>query len=210
MLAARSFLVRPSFTWETSRAAQGSGTAKRRRFVVCHVDKKARLRDTIAGDIDRAGRNEVLAQCWLVDLAGGVARQGIDEFYRARALEARQIGFAMRINLRLGYAVSRLHRDDGHADLAPLLAGNADHGGLRDRGELMQHILDLGRIDVFAAGNVHVLPAIDDVVKAFLVDPRGIAGMQPAVGEGRRVGVRPVPVAGRDVRSPDPELTELA
>ena len=57
-------------------------------------------------------------------------------------------------------------------------------GGFGDRGELMQHALDLGRIDVLAAGNVHVLPAVDDVVEAFLVDARGVAGVQPAVGEG--------------------------
>ena len=86
--------------------------------------------------------------------------------------------------------------------------GHADHRGLGDGGELVQHVLDLGRIDVLAAGNVHVLPAIDDVVEAFFVDPRGVAGMQPAVGEGRPVGVRPVPVAGRDVRSLDPEFAE--
>ena len=74
----------------------------------------------------------------------------------------------------------------------------------------MQHVLDLGRIDVLAAGDVHVLPAVDDVVEALLVDPRGVAGVQPAVGERRFVGVRPVPVARRDVRSLDPEFAEFA
>ena len=74
----------------------------------------------------------------------------------------------------------------------------------------MQHALDFGRIDVLAAGNVHVLPAVDDVVKALFIDPRGVAGVQPAVGKGGRVGVRPVPVAGRDVRALDPEFAELA
>ena len=123
----------------------------------------------------------------------------------ARALEAREVGLAMRVDLRFGVMrVARLDRDDRHAGLAPLFAGNADHGGLRDRRELVQHVLDLGRIDVLAAGDVHVLPAVDDVVEAFVVDPRGVAGVQPAVGEGRGVGVRPVPVARRDVRPLDP------
>src|ERR1700686_2577798 len=179
-------------------------------FAISCRTASARLRGGGFGWIDRVRRNESLAQCRLVDFAGGVARQGIDEFYRARALEAREIGFAVRIDLRFGDAVARLHGDDGHADLAPLLARNADHGGLGNRGELVKHVLDLGRIDVFAAGNIHVLPAIDDVVKTFLVDPRRIAGMQPAVGEGRCVGVRFVPVAWCDVRSLDPEFTELA
>jgi hypothetical protein len=49
---------------------------------------------------------------------------------------------------------------------------------------MVQHILDFGRVDVLAAGNVHVLPAVDDVVETFGIDPRGIAGVQPAVGEG--------------------------
>ena len=97
-----------------------------------------------------------------------------------------------------------LDRHDRHADLTPLLVRDTDHGRFGDRRELMQHALDFGRIDVFAAGNVHVLPAVDDVVKTFLVDPRGVAGMQPALGEGRRVGVRPVPVTGRDVRPANP------
>ena len=82
--------------------------------------------------------------------------------------------------------------------------GDADDGSLGYRGELMQHALDFGRIDVLAAGNVHVLPAVDDVVKALFVDPRGVSGVQPAVGETGRVGVRPVPVARRDVRPLDP------
>jgi len=93
---------------------------------------------------------------------------------------------------------------------SPLFIRDADDGGFGNRDELMQHALDLGRIDVLAAGYVHVLPAVDDVVEAVLVDPRGISGVQPAIGEGGRVGVRLVPVAGRDVRSFDPEFAEFA
>src|SRR5437879_7436787 len=118
-------------------------------FAISIALRCAQLRDDDFVGTDRVRRNEIPAQCRLVDLAGGVARQGIDEFYHARPLEARQIGFAMRVNLRLGEAVAWLHRDDGHADLAPLLAGNADHRGFGDRGELVQHVLDFGRIDVF-------------------------------------------------------------
>src|SRR6266849_2315478 len=193
-----------TYVGNISRIARIRNTQTTALFAISHRAESARLRDSGFGDFGRVRGNEILAQCRLVDLAGGVARQGIHEFYHARALEARQIGFAMRVNLCLGNAVARLHGDNGHADLAPLLAGNADHRGFGDRGELVKHVLDLGRVDVFAAGNVHVLPAVDDVVKTFLVDPRRIAGMQPAVGEGRRVGVRPVPVTGRDVRSPNP------
>src|ERR1700688_225637 len=153
------------------------------------------LRGRRVGCIGSFRRTEILAQGRLVDLAGGVARQGIDEFYQVRTLEAREVGRAVRMDLRLGKAVPRFHSHDSHAGFAPLFAGHADHGGLRDRGELVQYVLDLGRIDVFAAGNVHVLPAVDDGVEAFVVDPGGVAGMQPAVGERRGVGIGLVPVA---------------
>jgi hypothetical protein len=65
-----------------------------------------------------------------------------------------------------------------------LLVRDADDGGLGHRSELMQHALDLGRIDVLAAGNVHVLPAVDDVVEAVFVDAGGVTRVKPAVGEG--------------------------
>src|SRR2546423_9411729 len=87
--------------------------------------------------------------------------------------------------------------------------GNADYGGFGDGGKLVQHVFDLGRVDVLAARNVHVFPAVDDVVETFFVDPRGIAGMQPAVGERGLICVRPVPVTGRDIRPSDPEFAEF-
>src|SRR5581483_12049366 len=94
--------------------------------------------------------------------------------------------------------------------LAPLRIGHTDYGGFRDGRDLMQNVLDLGRIDVLAAGDVHVLPAVDDVVEAFLIDAGRITGVQPAVGERRLVRLRPVPIARRDVGSLDPEFTKLA
>src|SRR4030095_10860374 len=98
--------------------------------------------------------------------------------------EARQIGRAMGVNFRRRQRVAGFYGDDRHADFAPLLAGHTDDRSFGDRGELMQNALDFGRIDVLAAGNVHVLPAVDDVVETFVVDARGVAGVQPTVGEG--------------------------
>jgi len=37
--------------------------------------------------------------------------------------------------------------------------------------------------------NVHVLPAVDDIDDAFIVLARGVAGVQPAIGEGLRRGL---------------------
>jgi hypothetical protein len=42
---------------------------------------------------------------------------------------------------------------------------------------LVEHVLDFGRIDIFPTGNVYVLPAIHDVVVAFLIDPRRVPGI---------------------------------
>src|SRR5215469_16485705 len=105
----------------------------------------------------------------------------------------------MRVDVGFGQRLARLDDDDGHADFAPLRIGHADYGGFGNGRDLMQRVLDLGRIDVLATGDVHVLPAVDDVVETVSVDARGISRMQPAVGEGGLVGVRPVPVTGRDV-----------
>jgi hypothetical protein len=66
----------------------------------------------------------------------------LDEFDQPRAFEFGEIGGAVRVDLRPASACARLHRDDGHADLAPLLAGDADDGGFRTAAELMQHALD--------------------------------------------------------------------
>ena len=72
-----------------------------------------------------------------------------DESNAARTFEARQIVAAMR-----------------------------DDCGLSYTGDLIEDVFDFGRIDVLAAEDAHVFPAIDDVVEAVLVDARGIAGVQ--------------------------------
>jgi hypothetical protein len=92
-----------------------------------------------------------------VNLARGVAPQRGDKRNGARVFEARQIVAAMR-----------------------------DDCGLSYPGDLIKDVFDFGRIDVFAAGDVDVFPAIDDV-EAVLANARGIAGVQLAIGEGRRV-----------------------
>src|SRR6185312_9462425 len=127
---------------------------------------------------------ELLSQRRLVNLARRIARKRVDELDQPRTFEPRQIGLAVRMDLLRPERMAGLYGDDRHADLAPLLVGNADHGSFGDRRELMQHALDFGWIDVLTARDVHVLPAVDDVVEPFLIDARGIAGVQPAIGEG--------------------------
>src|SRR4029077_16310810 len=76
-----------------------------------------------------------------------------------------------------------LGHDDGMHPLAPALVGHADH---RDFGHALHQrdrILDLGRIDVLAARDDHVLEAIDDIDEAFLVHGGPVARVVPAVLE---------------------------
>ena len=70
-------------------------------------------------------------------------------------------------------------------------------------------LLDLARIDVGAAGDVHVRGPAGDVEEAFLVHVAEIAGAEPAVAECFRVGVRVVVVAGEHGRTADADLARL-
>ena len=58
-------------------------------------------------------------------------------------------------------------------------------------------VLDLGRVDVLAAGDDHVLDAVDDVGPAVVVDPDHVAGAEPAVGEAPRRSPRAGPSSRR-------------
>ncbi len=73
-----------------------------------------------------------------------------------------------------------------------------------------QQTLDLGRIDVLAAGDDHVLRAIDDVVQSLRIAARHVAAAIPTVAQhvGRRVGLLPVP--GGDRGRADPQFARRA
>ena len=73
--------------------------------------------------------------------------------------------------------------DEGHGHLAPPLVGPADHRHLEHRVVLVEHPLDLGAGDVLAAGDDHVLEAVDDEEVAVLVAHADVAGVEPAAGE---------------------------
>jgi hypothetical protein len=64
----------------------------------------------------------------------------------------------------------------------PMTAASATPGAAQDR------VLHLGRIDVLAAGDDHVLHPVVDEEVAVLVAVAGVAGSQPAVGPDRLGG----------------------
>ena len=103
---------------------------------------------------------------------------------------------------------SGLQDDDRLHRFAPGVVGDADHRRVGDRRMTEERVLDLGRIDVLAAGHDHVLhPVIDEDV-ALLVHVGGVAGAHPAVADrgGGRVGLVPVALhhdMGADQDFPD-------
>src|SRR6202011_846728 len=98
---------------------------------------------------------------------------------------------------------------DGDADLTPDRIGHTEHGDLTHAGMRENLLLDLPRIDVGAAGDVHVGGAAGDVDEAFFVDMAEIAGAEPAVAKRLRIGVGIVVIAGEHCRPDHADLAGL-
>ena len=103
-----------------------------------------------------------------------------------------------------------LGHDDGADRLAPFGVRNADHRDHRDIGMGREHILHLTRKDVEAAGDDHVLLAVEDEHVAALVLARDVAGVQPAVLQGLGRHVRPLPVFLHHMRRAHADFARLA
>ena len=66
-----------------------------------------------------------------------------------------------------GQRRGRVQRGDRDRGLAPAFVRDADHGQLGHGRVHGERVLDLGAVDVLAAGDDHVLLAVDDVKEAF-------------------------------------------
>ena len=123
----------------------------------------------------------------------------------ARAQELDDLGGA---RLRAG-----LEHHAGLHRLAPLRVGHADHRAVGDRRVLHQRVLDLGRIDVLAARQDHVLDAVM-YVQIAVAQVAAIAGAEPAharriaIDESIDGGLRIGPVALHVLRGADPHLAD--
>ena len=125
----------------------------------------------------------------LVDLAVVLARQGVDELDLARALEVGKAVAAVREQLVGRARVRRLDAgsqlDDGEHRFAPLLVGHADDRRVADRGVLEQDRVDLGRIDVHAAGDDQVGAAVGEEQVAVVVEVADVAEREVVAAERR-------------------------
>ncbi len=106
-----------------------------------------------------------------------------------------------------GPAGLQMHHGGGL--LSKGLVGNSDQGGVHHIRMVVEHVLDLDAVDVLAAADQHVLGPVDDEEKALLVQPRQVAGAQPAFPEGFGGGFGLVPVEPDHLWALDPELPHL-
>src|SRR5216683_6510948 len=122
-----------------------------------------------------------IAQAALENLAGILARQIFEDFEVLWHFVASQRSFQLRAD------VSGIQRHPGlqfhhrHQRLAEFVVGNPEHGAIVNAWNRMQRGLDLGGIDVDAAGDHHVALAVADEDVTVLIDVTNIAGSDKTV-----------------------------
>ncbi|GAM51318.1 hypothetical protein NS07_v2contig00232-0005 [Nocardia seriolae] len=100
--------------------------------------------------------------------------------------------------------------DDGVHALTPIRVRHTDYRAGGDGGVGGQGVLHLGGVHVLAAGDDHVLHPVDDVDVALVVHIAAVAGVHPAVADGRGGLVGLVPVAEHDVPAAHHDLADGA
>src|SRR5207245_600178 len=73
----------------------------------------------------------------------------------------------------------------GAHDLTPMAVGDANHRSLRDLGVLLEHALDLDRVDVLPPADDLVATTTDEEDIAVAVDAAEVASSEPPVGVGQ-------------------------
>ena len=98
-----------------------------------------------------------------------------------------------------------------HGDFfAKALVRHSEHGCFVHGRMLVDGMLHLGAVHVFACPQNHVLGTIFDVEEALFIHTSDVARAQPAIHDGFRGGFRLVPVATNEHRTEHPNLTGLA
>ena len=139
------------------------------------------------------------AQHGLDDLAVRIARKwlGID----------RHVGWNLERGEVLGnVGANRRHLDNGASaelhrcrDLfTEYPIGQAEDRRIDDGRMREQNVLALHTVDVLSPADDHLLRAIQQVDEALCVDTHDVAGVQPTLSQGFRIGIGPIPVAPDD------------
>ena len=98
-------------------------------------------------------------------------------------LEGGQLGRAVLQQFLLVGGHPGADHHEGRSAFAPAFVRHTDDGGLRHRGMRQQHLLHLGRRNVFAAGDVDVLEPVHHPDVPVGVAFHQVPGAQPAAGE---------------------------
>ena len=87
---------------------------------------------------------------------------------------------------------------------------HTEHGCFVHSRVLINGVLYLGAIHVFASAKNHVFGAIFDVEEALVIHSPDVARAQPAINDGFSGGFRLVPVAANEHRAKHPNFARLA
>ena len=150
-----------------------------------------------------------LRQFVFQNLAGRGRRQRVQHDDFGRALVGGELRRDMGHQVLRGGARALQQLHEGH-HLFIALDRAADHRALHDGIVGGEHRLDLGRIDVEAGADDHLLGAADDV-ETIALEAREIAGIEPAVGIDRFGGeVGRAVIAAHHVGPADMQFADLA
>src|SRR5579875_497074 len=147
-------------------------------------------------------------QFFLINLADQVARQRAYKLNLARRFVVRQ-----RLTTKgfEGLGIDFFARHNESLDLlAHTLRWNTDHRRFDHRRMAIEHLFNVTRVDVESTANNQVFFALDDVQVAVFIEAAHIAGMQPAIAQGRLCLFGHVVVALHDIRPARDDLAHLA
>src|SRR6202042_2165591 len=145
----------------------------------------------------------------LLDLAGRALGQRVDDPHVAGVLVGRDLALDVVPQFPGADDGTRLEGHRGSDLLAQGRVRQADHGGLGDPGMLVEHFLDLPRVDVVAAADDQVFFPVHDVEIAVLVGPGQVTAVEPAVADRPGGGPGAVPVALHHVPPAEDTLAPL-
>src|SRR5215469_17797062 len=97
--------------------------------------------------------------------------------------------------------------NDGRSDqFSPLGIWDSEDGGLRNFGMLIENRFDFTAVNVFSAGDDHVLQAVQDVKVALRILISDVAGTEHSISECHRVLLRVIQITAHNVGTADDEL----
>src|SRR5690348_6520422 len=164
----------------------------------------------LLGKIKQPARFQLIANQALGYLAVAGFRQSVPEEKAFRHFVARNFRREEGRNLSFAHRLRTLARDaNRYADLAPKGIRHAKHGDLTDSRMCEDFLLHLARVDVGAAGYIHVRCATSYIHKAFLIHVAEIARAKPAFAECFRVRLRIIVIAGEHAGPNDADLAGL-